>query len=363
MIGYLSEGVLLVNPMNRVIYINQTAGELLGYEYAGLLGEPVQEVFRDYDFINKIDQISQQLESWSSRGINVVSIGEAHYPKRLQRIHQAPLFLFHKGDLTDDINKKPALAIVGSRAADLTGCKIARDFARELAQKGVCIVSGLALGIDSAAHLGALESGVPASTIAVLGNGLNTIYPSRNFSLARDILSQDGVLLSQYPVDEKPFPSNFLERNRIIAGLADTVVVIQAAQRSGSLATANYALDGDKNVAAVPGCINNPLYKGSNKLLAKGAYVIREVEDLLDIIPGVSIFDVCSLDQQEPEKIPSNLSEQQRNIIKLLKKEENLHYGSFAAYSTDPSGFAREVLELELRGLIKRLPGNYLQLA
>lgn len=325
-----------------------------------LVGRPLLEEIAKDD--GKVAQVSQQLQEWSERGIQVVVLGEPHYPRRLTKIFEPPLVLYHKGELSAEILEKPTIAIVGSRDGDLTACQTARDFARDLARNGVCIVSGLALGIDSAAHLGSLESKCSASTIAVLGNGLNTVYPARNYSLANNILEQEGVLLSQYQVDQRPFPSNFLERNRIIAGLADGVLVVQAAKRSGSLVTARYALEENRDVLAVPGAIADSRCKGSNGLIKEGAYLVDEVADILAILPNTKAQHNLTAPEDQHKPTEQAFPEEQRAILKLLAKQGELHYSKFPGYGTSPAMFSKNALELELLGVIRRLPGNYLQL-
>lgn len=219
-IGIIAVGL---NPATRQSF-RELAKEIKELDPFSLSSEKLA----DYPLLAKIAQdyteievTAEKLVKWSQGGIEVVALGEKHYPRRLAQIFEPPLILYHKGELTARITEKPTLAIVGAREGDLESCQTARIMARDLARQGVCIVSGLALGIDSASHLGALESETRESTIAVLANGLNTVYPPSNYSLANNILQQEGVLISQYQVDQRPFASNFLERNRTIAGLAD----------------------------------------------------------------------------------------------------------------------------------------------
>lgn len=205
-----------------------------------------------------------------------LSLSSPTYPILLKEIPDAPEQLFVVGTLPDE--QMMAIAIVGTRKATVQGRLIAKRLAKELASRGVVIVSGLALGIDTAAHEGALEA--RGKTLAVLANGLDTIYPSQNTGLADAIIDKGGALFSEYPLGTPSFPSNFIARNRIVSGLSIATIVIEAPDRSGTLATARFALEQGREVFVVPGPADHPNYVGSYKLIRDGARLITSVDDI-----------------------------------------------------------------------------------
>jgi DNA processing protein len=206
----------------------------------------------------------------------IVTWGDARYPQRLREIALAPLALYYRGDA--ELLGLPQLAIVGARAASAQGIENAQFFAAELAQRGLTVTSGLALGIDAAAHRGALAA--DGLTIAVCGNGLDRVYPARNKELAHAI-AERGLLLSELPPGAPPKAEHFPRRNRIISGLALGVLVVEAARESGSLITARLAAEQGRDVFAVPGSIHNPLARGCHALLREGARLVETVDDIL----------------------------------------------------------------------------------
>ena len=206
---------------------------------------------------------------------------EAHeYTSPLNYIDQPPKTLHYLGTLPS--SRQPSVAIVGTRKPTSYGREVASRFARELAQAGVVIVSGLALGIDATAHRACLDSG--GTTIAVLGNGLHRLYPVANRALGEQIIHEGGAVISEYPEGTEPYPSNFLQRNRLVSGLADAVVIIEAASRSGTLNTAMHALGQGRDIFAVPGNITSPLSAGCNHLLRQGAAPATSAADILEAI-------------------------------------------------------------------------------
>ncbi len=219
---------------------------------------------------------------WLERdGNNVIRLGEPAYPERLAQVSGAPAVLFVKGDL--DALSHPQLAIVGSRNPTRAGAQIAREFAAALASKGICVTSGLALGIDAAAHEGALAGG--GLTIAVAGTGLDRVYPARHRALAERVAAQ-GALVSEFPVGVKARAEHFPRRNRIISGLSLGTLVVEAARQSGSLITARYAAKQGREVFAVPGSIHNPLTKGCHQLIREGAKLVETLDDILLELAG-----------------------------------------------------------------------------
>jgi len=223
------------------------------------------------------EQIGITLEWLNQTNHHLITYLDDDYPKLLKTIHSPPMVLFA-------IGQRSALAflhfaIVGSRNPTAGGKRLAEDFASELSRSGLTICSGLALGIDYHSHLGALNAN--GSTIAVLGNGLNSIYPARHKYIAQQII-ENGLLLSEYLPNTKPNPGNFPRRNRIISGMSLGVLVVEAAKRSGSLITANNALEQGRDVFAIPGSIHNPLARGTHSLIKQGAKLVETIDDVLE---------------------------------------------------------------------------------
>ena len=222
-------------------------------------------------------KISTTVEWLNQPNHHLITILDDDYPELLKLIHSAPVILFaigHRGALGF-----LHFAIVGSRNPTAGGKRLAEDFAAELSRSNLTICSGLALGIDYHSHLGALKAA--GSTIAVLGNGLNSIYPARHKKIANQIV-ENGLLLSEYLPDTKPNPGNFPRRNRIISGMSMGVLVVEAAKRSGSLITENYALEQGRDVFAIPGSIHNPLARGTHSLIKQGAKLVETIDDILE---------------------------------------------------------------------------------
>jgi DNA processing protein len=224
--------------------------------------------------------------------IKVIDFFETEYPYYLKQINYPPLVLYLKGNI--DLLDTESVAIVGTRTPTKYGRLTAFNFAYKLCCLGLNIVSGLALGIDKAAHEGALAASGP--TVGVLGSGLNCIYPGQNRKLARSIFEK-GLMVSEYPLNTKPLASNFPRRNRIISGLSKGVVVIEAAQRSGALITANFALEQNREVFAVPGNIDQFQSKGPHSLIKEGAKLTESVEDILEELKFEDLVKTKVLDE------------------------------------------------------------------
>lgn len=203
---------------------------------------------------------------------------QKEYPQKLNKIYAPPSKLYVFGD--DAILNKPSIAIIGCRQASEYGKRIAFKFAYELAQKGVIIISGLARGIDTCAHIGAVRA--QGKTIAVLGSGFAHIYPEENKSLCKEIIKTGGAVITEYEKEMKPLKMNFPIRNRIISGLSDGVLVVEAKQKSGTLITVDYALEQGKDVFVIPGNITNQNSFGTNELIKQGAIPVTNIEDILN---------------------------------------------------------------------------------
>lgn len=218
-------------------------------------------------------------EQWASQPErHCVTLAHEHYPAVLRLLHDAPLVLYGQGCWS--VFEKPALAIVGARQCSAQARALAFELGREVALRGWCVVSGLARGVDAAAHRGALASGVRASTIAVLGSGLEVIYPPEHQGLADEIHRMQGLLLTEFALNELPLACHFPQRNRLVACLSRGTVVVQAKQRSGSMITATLAADMGREVFAVPGQAGDPRMAGTHALLRQGATLVENVGDI-----------------------------------------------------------------------------------
>lgn len=261
--------------------------------------------------------------------------------------------------------KKPHVAIVGTRNASANGKNIARHIALDLVRAGYSVVSGLALGIDGAAHDGALYSADEnASTTAVLGTGINVVYPEQNRRIY-DAIRQKGVLVSEYALNTKPQPSNFPQRNRIISGLALGLVVIEATLRSGSLITANKALEQGKDVFAVPASPLDPRAAGVNHLIKNGAPLVESAEDIIEHLMAAPAFSLSEIaedsqnTQQTAEPVYQEPSDRDRTDILSLLDGSPVEIDLLIRETGLPASVISVLLvELELAGQIERLPGN-----
>ena len=316
-------------------------------------------------FINEkdVERILRAKEQWNlkkeyekllQKQIRVIYCYEDLYPRKLLNIPDPPYALYVKGNLPDE-NKK-SIAIVGARKCTPYGEKHACVFAQRLAEQNVQIISGLAHGIDGFAHRGALFG--KGKTFAVLGNGVDICYPREHIGLYTDILENGGGILSELPPGSSPLPRHFPKRNRIISGLSEAVLVMEAKEKSGSLITADMALEQGKDVYALPGMIDNPLSAGCHHLIRQGAGILISAENMLEELK------IC------PEKgITKKLSE----IVeekKVLESDEDLVYSTFAVCSKnaneiiDETGLPAEqvmrcLVSLEIQGYIKEISKNH----
>lgn len=269
-------------------------------------------------------------------------------PDKLTSIPDAPENLFAIGDTLNTLLKQPRVAIVGSRKMTPYGRLVTEKFASELASNGIVIVSGLAYGVDACAHQSALSSG--GKCIAVLACGLDQMYPAANKKLADNIVEKGGVILSEYPKKTEPLRHHFLARNRIISGLADAVLITEAAQRSGSLNTAGHALNQGIPVMAVPGNINSLMSGGTNNLIKSGAHPITDVSDMLSIL---------GLDKESTQQsLPVALSKEEYLILTLLKEGVSDGIELQAKSELDPAMYGQTLTMLEISGKIKPQGNN-----
>lgn len=272
-----------------------------------------------------------------------------NFPIALVNIPSPPLQVYWVGPSTADIFSLPSVAIVGARKASAYGRHVTARLAEELAARGVLIVSGLALGIDSIAHEAALRA--RGKTVAVLPSGLDKIYPSSHSDLARRIVAQGGGLLSEYPDGTHPQNQNFIARNRIIAGLAEVLIVTEAAINSGSLHTARFALDQGKTVMAVPGNITSDLSQGTNNLIKAGAIPLTSTQDVLE---SLNLSVAPKITELEFAKSP-----EEHALLVLIQDGVSDGEAMLIASGLDPSQFNQTLTSLELAGRIRPLGANH----
>jgi len=273
---------------------------------------------------------------------------DSTYPLPLKNIHDRPAYLFYKGTFIE--KDYMAIAIVGSRKASESGMVFARSLAQGLAAAGVTVISGMARGIDTAAHRGALEAG--GRTIAVWGSSLDIIYPPENRALAADIV-QSGCIISEFLPETTPIGPNFPRRNRIISGLSQGVVVIEAAEQSGALSTANHALSQNREVFAVPGSPRSTTSRGTNRLLKEGATLVTSVEDIFEALPRLKSELKAEKARNEIELTPT-----EKNLIDLFD-DKPIHIDKLAQDLAAPvTDLMPILLALELKGVLKELSGK-----
>ena len=289
----------------------------------------------------------QKMGAW------VIHKEEACYPHLLKAVYPLPVLLFGLGDAA--VLNLPCVAIVGSRRPTSYGTKVAFEIARDLAGQGVCIVSGMAMGIDASAHRGALDAG--GKTIAVLGCGIDRVYPARNNRLKYEI-AKNGAVITEFFPGTAPEPGNFPQRNRIVSGLCLGVVVVEAGFRSGSLITASLALEQGREVMAVPGSVRSFLSKGTHWLLKQGAVLVEDAQDVMNQL-GLD----TSMKGHEPEGTIVVDEPKKQRILESLGPYP-VHIDEIAQTTGIDAGEVAAVLvELELEGLVEALPGKFFQTA
>lgn len=254
-----------------------------------IMGEELRikpkDVRQLWDHRCRQEKSAEEYLCWKEKGVRFITISDPQYPLRLKHIYDPPYALYVRGNLPQEDRK--AVAVIGARACTGYGTQQGRRLARELASQGVQIISGLAYGVDSEGHWGALESGIQGATYAVLGCGVDICYPAEHEKLAERILEQGGGLLSEFPMGTQPSPRQFPMRNRIISGLSDCILVIEARKRSGSLITVDQALEQGREVFALPGRVGDSLSEGCLHLIRNGANVLMESGDILSYLYGV----------------------------------------------------------------------------
>jgi len=308
-----------------------------------------------------------ELENARQIGCDILILDDGVYPSLLREIYDPPIALYVKGAWTECLDQ-PCVAIVGSRRSSTYGQNAATMLARDLAQRGVTIVSGFARGIDAAAHRGAIEGG--GRTMAVLGTGIDEVYPRDHKKLAEEILDAGGAMVTQFPLATPPVSENFPYRNRIISGLSLGVIVVEAAENSGSLITARLAIEQNREVFAVPGNITSRNSFGTNYLIkGAGAKLVQQWQDVAAELPPQIAAKLLPppLGEKKKQKsladqlalIPQGLSGFEQSVFKLLSADSPAHIDSLVDQSRlSISDLTSALLTLEMRDLVRALPGK-----
>ena len=324
----------------------------------GLKPDTVEEL-KDSSILEKANAEIERLEKLNAE---VITLEDDDYPDLLREIHDPPIALYVRGDLRKAM-ERPALAVVGSRRCSTYGVNVAESLSRDLASHGLTIVSGLARGIDAAAHRGALELG--GQTIAVVGTGLETTYPKEHKKLEEQIIA-NGAIVSEFPLGTPPLPQNFPYRNRILSGLCFGVLIIEASEHGGSLITARLANEQGREVFAVPGNITSQTSFGPNYLIKDGAKLVQIWRDVVDELPREAKEKLFGIERTTTSK--SNvqpifeavaLSDDERKVLDILSADVPAHIDQLLISSEmNSSELMNALLGLEMKDRIKQLPGK-----
>lgn len=333
----------------------------LALETAGLKPETVQEL-HDSEILEKANA---EIERLDALGAQVITRDDEDYPPLLREIHDPPIALYVRGDLPT-ASARPCLAVVGSRRCSTYGVNAAQALSRDLAAHGLTIVSGLARGIDAGAHRGAIEG--QGLTIAVVGTGLENTYPKEHKKLEEEIIAQ-GAIVSEFPLGTPPLPQNFPYRNRILSGLSFGVLIVEAAEHSGSLITARLAQEQGREVFAVPGNITSQTSFGPNFLIKDGAKLVQYWRDVVEELPRAIKEQLLGLERPLPltnDGVPAQqqfeefiLTEEERKVFDLLSADVPAHVDQLLlASEMNSSDLMNALLGLEMKDRIKQLPGK-----
>jgi DNA processing protein len=333
----------------------ETVFDTRHYSHEDILPEPVMNYLRQPDW----HAVEKDLAWLQQDGNHILTMHDPLYPPLLREIPDPPPILFVTGNV--ELLTSLQIAMVGSRNPSPMGIETAHEFAADLCRHGLTITSGLALGIDAAAHIGALDN--DGTTLAVMGTGPDQVYPARHRQLAQKI-AENGAMLTEFTIGTPPLAENFPRRNRIISGLCVGTLVVEAAQRSGSLITARMALDQGREVFAIPGSINNPLARGCHMLIRQGAKLVEDTRDILEELVPLS---AAALSRHQPVKDPSGekvvMDEQHSQVLDQMGYDP-----IYIDVLVERTGLTAEVLSsmllvLELHNQVASVPGgSYIRL-
>lgn len=339
----------------RAVYMSS----LTELESCGIPAHVAQAIFAQ----TGLKEADKEMAAAAKVGCQLLAYDSRDYPPLLRQIPDGPLVLYVRGDVS--VLSRHAVAIVGTRRPSAYGSQVAHRLAHDLAERQVVIVSGLARGVDSAAHRGALEG--KGKTVAVQGRGMDEIYPSENRHLAEKII-ETGALISEFPIGTGPMPENFPIRNRIISGLSLGVVVVEAAEYSGSLITARLALEQNREVFAVPGNITSAQSFGPNHLIKQGAKLVDQWVDVIEEFPAeirVQLLPPPGASEGGPPTpetaslFEQSLTPEQKAVFEVLRADEALFVDAiFGSVALPQPRVLQTLLELEMNGLIRQLPGK-----
>jgi DNA processing protein len=296
-------------------------------------------------------------------GAKIISLSDPEYPSRLKEVYDPPVILFVKGSV--EVLEQPGIAVVGTRHPTPYGSGMAERLSTDLAARGLVIISGLARGIDTMSHRGSVAA--KGKTVAVLGTGIDVMYPKENTRLTEQIIALGGALISEFPVGTSPAPQNFPIRNRIISGMSVGVLVVEAAEYSGTRITSRCALEQNRDVYAVPGNVTNKSSWGPNTLIKQGAKLVATWEDVWEELPtdiqvALSAVHPESSEPETASLFPDEVkSPHEKKILKLLKPDESTHIDQIVELlenELSSSEIFAALFELELNGKIRQLPGK-----
>ena len=361
-----------MNATEACIALNMlpTVGPVRLRKLLEVFHEPPQILSAKRDQLRKVEgigtEVAEQISNWESIvdlpaelkrvsdfGATVISQESPTYPRSLREIHAPPIVLYVWGELTD--RDQHAIGVIGSRRTTHYGMECAKKLAYQIAYAGLTVISGLARGIDTSAHQGALAA--KGRTIAVIGSGLLHLYPPENEALAEKIRNGNGAVVSEFSMDVEPDRQTFPMRNRIISGWSHGILVVEAGLNSGALITASQALEQGRSVYAVPGHINAPSAMGSNRLIQQGAKLVMSANDILDDLQ-ILLPETKPSPEAAARPLPE-LTADERRVFDAINASETA-IDQIAAKCDLPSGtVSSTLLRLELKRLVKQLPGKY----
>jgi DNA processing protein len=310
-----------------------------------------------------LELAQQECVKAAEASAKIISLSDPEYPSRLKEIYDPPVILFVKGNV--EVLAQPGIAMVGTRHPTPYGSGMAERLSTDLAARGLVIISGMARGIDTASHRGAIAA--KGKTVAVLGTGIDVMYPKENTRLAEQIVALGGALISEFPVGTFPAPQNFPIRNRIISGMSAGVLVVEAAEYSGTRITSRCALEQNRDVYAVPGNVTNKNSWGPNTLIKQGAKLVATWEDVWEELPADVQAALSSMQNESHEPETASLfpdevaSPHEKKILRLLKADESTHIDQLVELlgnEMSSSEIFAALFELELNGKIRQMPGK-----
>jgi len=344
----------------RLLAVFKSPESIFNASFAEICGvQDIREAqARNIKEFNEWGRVDKEIEKIKKHGVKVIALDSDDYPETLKQIDSPPMLLYSKGELKPE--DKFSIAIVGSRLMTEYGRRVAEKIASELAGYGLTIISGMARGIDTASHKGALKAG--GRSIAVLGSGLDRPYPTENAELFKS-LSKSGCVLSEFPMGTPPNKENFPRRNRIISGLSRGVVVVEATKESGSLITANYALEQNKEVFAVPGNITSKVSQGTNELIKKGAKLVLDVHDILEELHPhlIALKEYALKSLSAKVAMPAQaieMTDDEKKVVGVIGNEP-VHIDNIARrLNLPPQLLLGVLLNLEIKGIVRQTEGK-----